>query len=72
MNQLKAFYDNFVERDAVKEFLIDCLKEMAVERAFEGKGVVGISEANETINKAFEILEIKYGIIKKEIINNSR
>lgn len=72
MNPLKTFYDNFAEREAVKEFLIDSLKDLAVERAFEGKGVVGIAEANDTILKAFDLLEEKYGIISKDVIPNSK
>lgn len=69
---LENFYRNSAEREAVKQFMIDYLKEMAAERAFEGKGVVGIAEANELIGKSFNRLAEIYDIIKEPVITNSR
>ena len=70
--QLRNFYQNEGQREAIKEFFIECLKEMAVERAFEGKGVVGIAEARELITKSFEKLNEMYGKIIETEISNSR
>jgi len=73
MNQLlKNFYENKNQREAVKTFLIENLKELAVERTFEGKDVTGIKEAHDSINKAFDKLAETYGIIESTEINNSR
>lgn len=63
-NTLRQFYNNENEREAVKEFLIQTLKEMAVERVFDKKAVAGIYEGKKAIEKAFDDLQIKYGIIK--------
>ncbi len=73
MNQLlKSFYNNENQREAVKTFLIESLKELAVEMTFDGKDVTGIKEAHDAINKAFDSLAETYGIIDPPVINNSR
>lgn len=72
MNPLEQFHRNKVQKEAVKLFMIDCLKDMAVERAFDGKGVVGIAEANIAITKSFDKLTELYDIKEKVIINNPR
>jgi hypothetical protein len=57
MNQhLIAFYNNQGQRETVKLFLIEVLKEIAVEKSFEGEPVTGIKEAKDTIDKAFDKL----------------
>jgi hypothetical protein len=72
MNPLQTFYNNQSERDAVMAFLIDSLKEVAVEKAFEGASVVGIREANDAIRAAFDKLGEIYGKIDEPTITNSR
>lgn len=72
MNPLRNFYNNTHEREAVRSFMVDVLKEIAVERSFTGESVVGIKEANEMIERVFNELEQKYGKIQEPIITNSR
>lgn len=69
---LRNFYANENERETVKAFLIEVLKEMAVEMAFEGESVTGIREARLLITKAFDKLEEVYGKVEEPIIHNSR
>lgn len=72
MNPLNSFYNNIHERESVKAFLIEILKNMAIDRAFEGGEVKGIKEAKECIDLAFIKLDELYGIIPEPIISNSR
>lgn len=53
-------------------FLIEYLKEMAVEKAFDGEPVTGIREAHDLIVKAFDRLAEMYGKIEEPTISNSR
>ncbi len=70
---LKQFYENSSEREAVREFLIESLKEMAVERVFSKGAVAGIYEGRKAIDKAFDKLQQEYGIVKKaDITSQSR
>ncbi len=69
---LKTFYENQNERETVKLFLIETLKGIAVERAFNGQDTYGIQEANEAIIKMFDKLDEIYGKIKPPVIGNSR
>jgi hypothetical protein len=65
MNQyLQNFYGNIGQREAVKLFMVEVLGEMAVERAFAGKPVVGIAEAKELVDKTFDKLDEIYGKIE--------
>ncbi len=72
MNHLFTFYNNVGERETVKNFLIDTLKLITVEKAFAGESVSGIKEANEAVEKAFDRLEEIYGKIEEKEISNSR
>lgn len=69
---LKAFNDSPEIKNSVKEFMVDVLKEIAVEKAFKGETVVGIPEASKLIERMFDRLEEEYTEEKKSIINNSR
>lgn len=51
-------------REAVKDFQIQCLKDLAVNKTFEGEDVKGIKEARELVDKMFDTLDQMYGIIK--------
>ena len=69
---LKQFYEFKGQREAVRYFMIETLKEIAIERAFDGKDVSGIPEARLCIENMFDRLEELYGIIEKPVVNNSR
>ena len=70
--QLKQFYDNEGTREAVREFLIQTLKELAVERVFAKGTVSGIYEGKKAIEVGFDKLEEMFGIIKEQKVPNSR
>jgi hypothetical protein len=64
MELLKRFYQDEHTRNAVKEFLVQCLKEKAVELAFGGRSTAEIKQASEVIDEAWNKLDRLYG--KKE------
>lgn len=72
MNPLKQFYENMTMRETVKDFMISVLKDMAVERTFDGKSVVGIQESRELVEKTFDKLSELYENKPKQVISNSR
>jgi len=59
-NILRQFYNSETQREVVKGFLIDNLKQMAIERTFDNKDVIGIAEAKECIDNSFDKLEELY------------
>lgn len=69
---LGQFYANDPQREAVKEFFVDMLKELAVEKAFAGEDTLGIAEAKQVIDNAFVRLDQTYGKMEKPIISSSR
>ncbi len=69
---LRNFYNNQNERETVKLFMVEVLKEIAVEKAFDGEDVIGIQEAKNLIDVMFNKLEDLYGEVKEPIISNSR
>jgi hypothetical protein len=72
MNPLKLFYENETQREAVKTFLIDNLKEMAVDTVFDKKATAGIYEAKKVIDKSFEKLEEIFAERKPTVIDSAR
>jgi hypothetical protein len=71
MYNLKAFYENEAQRESVRAFMVECLKEIAVDRAFAGEDIKGIPEAHKLIGAMFDKLDELYG--KIEVIkSNSR
>lgn len=58
MNSLIDFYRNEVVRNDLKKFLNDYLREVAIERVFDNKPTVGVADAKEIIDGAFDQLEI--------------
>lgn len=72
MNTLQQFYLNEVQREAVRAFMVECLRVLAADKALKGESVVGIKEANECVDKMFNELEINYGKVDKPVNNNSR
>jgi len=72
MNPLKQLQENTVMREAVKAFMLDTLKELAVERVFAQKSIDGIYEAQEVVENTFNRLQELYGEKKKNIPESSR
>ena len=72
MNPLIQFQQDEHTRDAVREFFIQQLGEMAIARVFEREDVSGIADAKETIDKAFSKLQDLYEPKKKPLIDSSR
>jgi hypothetical protein len=72
MPQLRIFYENVSEREAVHAYMIETLKEIAVEKAFNGESTAGIKEASTTIERLFDKLEQEYGKIQSIKESNSR
>ena len=60
MDLLRQFYLNEHEREAVKEFMIQVLKERAVDKVFNKKAIAGVYEARELIDEMFNKLEELY------------
>ena len=60
MNHLRPFYENENQREAVRAFLHDCLKEMAVERVMQREATGDIADAKEVIDEAFIKLKELY------------
>lgn len=69
---LRNFYTNENEREAVKAYLIESLKEIAIEKSFAGESVVGIPEARQMVDKMFDNLKVAYGKIEEPKIISSR
>lgn len=73
-SSLKDFYLNEGMRNEVKTYLIDFLKEQAIEKTFNKEPTEHIAEAKEVIDKAFNNLEILFASKEepKEIVNEAR
>ena len=69
---LKLFYDNVHEREAVRAFFVEQLREMAADMALEGESVTGIKDANKLITRCFDTLDQRYGKIETIKEQNSR
>lgn len=69
---LKLFYDNVHEREAVRAFFVEQLREMAADMALEGESVTGIKDANTLITRCFDTLDQRYGKIETIKEQNSR
>ncbi len=72
MNPLQTFYGNKPERETFKAFQLECLRELAADKAIEGLSTAGIKEAQEAIDRAYERLEELYGKEEPMIIPNPR
>ncbi len=72
MEQLKTFYDNESQREAVREFMIACLEELAVKRVFSKEDVASLADAKEVVEHTFIRLKEIYGEKPKPNIPNSR
>ena len=72
MYPLKTFYDNTAEREAVRAFFVEQLRELAADLALEGCSVEGIKDANTCIVRSFDKLDELYGKIETIREQNSR
>lgn len=72
MNPLQLFYQNETQREAVRVFMIDVLREMAADQAFNGESTTGIKEANECVEKTFDKLQALYNPEIPKGIPNSK
>ncbi len=61
---LKQFYEQEGMREAVREFMIAELRELAVERVFNKQTIAGIYEGRRVIDQAFNKLDEIYGKIQ--------
>jgi len=71
MNPLHKFYIDKEVYNEVKKYLIEHLKEVTIERAFEGKDTTGIKEAKIAVDNAFNQLERQFGEKKTQTANSS-
>jgi hypothetical protein len=69
---LHTFYNNENERETVKAFMIETLKEIAIERAFNGEDIKGIPDAKNLVEVMFSKLEEVYGQKKNTITHSPR
>ena len=71
---LKDFFLNETMRNEVKAYLIDFLREQAIEKAFAKEDTSAIAEAKEVLDKAFENLEVLFAPKSegKEPVNEAR
>lgn len=71
-NHLKTFYDNELQREAVKEFMIECVKELAISKAFNGESTQHIADCKHVVENTFIKLKEIYGEKPKSSISSSR
>lgn len=69
---LRAFYNNESEREAVRAFMVETLRELAADRALKGEPTEGVALANKTIDHTFAKLQTLYGKIEDVDIANTR
>lgn len=62
MEVLHKFYIQEEMRNAVKEYILNHLKEITIKKAFNGESTEGICEAKNTLSNAFKQLDDTYGI----------
>ena len=72
MPSLRIFYENEVMREDVRAYMVDTLKEIAVERTFNGEETKGIKDAHELIDRMFDRLDQEYGKIQVITQSNAR
>lgn len=69
---LKTFYENDIQREAVKEFMIECLNELAIERVMQRKETASLADAKDVVEQTFIKLREIYGDKPKPNISSSR
>ena len=71
-HNLKTFYDNEIQREAVKEFMLECLNELAVERVMKREDTLSLADAKDVVVKTFIRLREIYGDKPKPSTPSSR
>lgn len=70
---LRDFYFNEELRNEVQAYLIEFLKQRAIEKVFNKEDTKDIAEAKDTIDEAFENLSVLYPQEKrKDSVNEAR
>lgn len=72
MNPLVTFQRDKTTKETVKNFMISQLEEMAIDKVFTGESVVGIKEAGDLVEKAFNKLDELYGEKKRPNVESKR
>lgn len=74
MKSLQEFWRDTETRDNVHEYLIQFLKEEAVRMLMNKESVLGVAEAKDYIDKAFENMDTMFQpkVRNKKQINESR
>lgn len=72
MQPLKIFYDNEITREAVKEFILECLNELAVERVMKREDTASLADAREVVLQSFTKLREIYQNEEKRNPSSSR
>lgn len=68
---VKDFYTNVAMREAVRNYIMDCIEKEAIEMVFDRKDVSHVADAKELLSKAFERMEADFGAKPKTINLNS-
>lgn len=63
---LRQFNDDKATKEALKEYFEQIIKDYCVQNAFERRSVEGVADAKDILDKAFNQLEIDYGLPNKE------
>ena len=66
MKELRQFNGDIATRDAVIDYIRDFIDTEGLEKMYAKKDVSHIADATDLITKAFEQLEIEYGIKDKQ------
>lgn len=66
MDLLRTFYNDIHTRETFKEFQLNLLRQMAVDRVFDKEDIAGIHEAKQIIEDSFSRLEEMYGAKEKK------
>lgn len=71
MNPLQTFYNQTSMREAVQQFQVAVLRELAADAAVAGESTAGFKDANDAINRSFAKLEEMYGKVPAPVRRNS-
>lgn len=69
-SQLHRFYNDDHTREAVREYLLDTLDKLALEKIYKREPVDGLADAQEAIENMFTQLGDEYGTKQKKNISN--
>lgn len=72
MNPLKLFYENEAQREAVREFMLQCLNKIAIERVMNRKDTNSLADAKDVVESLFIILKETYSDVPKPTVSSSR